>query len=103
MEEHEVDPSSDKQSPDDGSTRNRRSFLRNVLAGLFMAVPAIRALWAAEPASADPAHAHCASGNTYVVYRGHYCYCGRMIGVYFVYCKVCGDVCRGFTDDEGPC
>jgi hypothetical protein len=101
MSENEVH--SDEHLAEKTPARNRRSFLKNVLAGLFVAVPAIRNLWRAQPALADPAHRHCASGNTYVTYYGHFCYCGRMIGLYIIFCKICGDQCGSFTDDEGSC
>lgn len=89
--------------PHEPSGRNidRRSFLSRIAAGLAISVPALRVLLGSTPASADPQHKHCS--KLWIVYLGHSCVCGRMIGRYEARCSTCGYICNTFTDDEGPC
>jgi hypothetical protein len=79
----------------------RRSLLIRLAAGLAVSVPALRALFEAVPAHADPPHPHCK--KFYVTYEGHKCVNGRMIGYYTNRCTYCYYECSTWTDDEGPC
>lgn len=101
----ETDPST--QAPDTGRHEgdpaqvSRRSALKRIGAGLVVAVPALRSLIAPHHAVAEPAHAHCS--KTYVKFIRQECVGTRMIAYYEVRCTICYDVCRRFTDDNGPC
>jgi hypothetical protein len=108
---------------------SRRVFIRRVIGGLAIAVPAFGALLKSSPAPAETLHASgaltpgsgprqinpCGPGNTYTVYEGHKCQpygistCpappggGTCIGYYSVYSRVDGTLCSTYTDNEGPC
>ena len=92
--------------------KSRRSFLRNVVGGLALAIPAIQELSTpAQAAKPTPCLAACES--VYAVYKGHDCgrHSGscptgkttRCIGTYYFYCTCSGQFCFSEFDDEGPC
>lgn len=115
------------------ATTNRRVFMRRVLGGIAIAVPAFRVLASSAVASADtlkvpqgsaPTAQACAAtpdagcpgpcSKTYVKYNGHSCGGNPLscptgavafcIGHYTIYSAIItGYVCGTFTDDEGPC
>jgi hypothetical protein len=89
---------------------SRRTFIRRLIGGLAIAVPALRVLASSAPASASPDVRPCV--KTYVVYEGHYCTStgtsscvtgdesGDCIGNYVVRDTYTGQICRRFTDVE---
>lgn len=75
----------------DGSPRDRRSFLRKVVVGLGLLVPAVRGVASPQPSHAGPAHFHCGGTNLRgpkFVWRR--CIGGRITDKYVYYCAVEG-------------
>lgn len=87
------------------AANTRRTFMGNALKGLAILVPALRVLVEPSSVPADPPSGWCSGHCTriYVVYTGHECVCGRLIGYYNNYCSKCGSYCSSWQDDEGPC
>lgn len=92
---------------------SRRTFLRNVLASLGIAVPALRMLASGSAASASEASPNidpCA--KVYEQYQGHGCTTstwgtcpagaldGDCVGLYYLRSTYTGEVCGEFTDTE---
>jgi hypothetical protein len=125
MDSEPVDQDPARELPVGGS---RRSFIKRMVGGLAIAVPAFRVLLSPSPASADTPRSQpadvpetCSGGcsicsKVYVKYNGHKCQpygirtCppppggGTCIGYYTIYSAiVTGFVCGSFEDNEGPC
>jgi hypothetical protein len=117
-------PESESQSQRHAAT-SRRVFVRRVVGGLAIAVPAFRVLGSSTRASAGTTAKSvpqiCDQGcpdpcaKVHIEYKGHYCSLtpfsstcgpgkgGTCYGRYVAYSTTTGQECYSFEDDEGPC
>lgn len=88
---------------------DRRSFMKVLMGGIAVAIPAFSMLATASPAHASPLVCE----EVYIEYEGHSCgrYDGscpagnttNCVGIYYARCTCWGIVCYTFTDNEGRC